>query len=255
MSAAKNLGEALALFARYCRIVNEAVRLKLARQPEGVVVEFNFVGISRHRVRQNTEFGIAVVLKALRDITGRDIRPTRVACAHARSADLLEFERFYGCPVEFAAPSDQLEFSNETFALPLITGDPILLETLRPFCDEAATARNTAIGSVRASVENELQRLLPRGRAHVETVAKALGVSVRTLSRRLSAEGTTFAEVVDQLRRSLALEYLKDSNFTTAQIAWLLGYEGSTSFNHAFKRSTGRSPSAARADAGDSRLR
>src|SRR5271157_1132680 len=54
------------------------------------------------------------------------------------------------------------------------------------------------------------------------------------------------AEVVDQLRRSLALEYLKESNFTTAQIAWLLGYESSTSFNHAFRRWTSRSPSASR---------
>jgi AraC-like DNA-binding protein len=137
-------------------------------------------------------------------------------------------------------------FSNETVALPLITGDPTLLETLRPFCDEATRARNRANGSVRASVESDVQRLLLHGQAHAETVAKALAVSVRTLSRRLSAEGTTFAEVVEQLRRSLALEYLEDSNYTTAQISWLLGYERSTSFNHAFKRWIGRTPSALR---------
>jgi AraC-like DNA-binding protein len=246
VSAAKSLGESLALFARYCQIVNESIHLKLVRRAEGVVVEISYVGISRHGMRQNPEFGIAMVVKALREITGRDIRPTRVALAHARTADVREFERFYGCPVAFGAPSDQLEFSNETFALPLVTDDPHLLETLRPFCDEAAKARNTAISSMRASVETEVQRLLPHGQAQAARVAKALGVSVRTLSRRLSAEATTFAEVVDGLRRSLALEYLKDPGFSLAQIAWLLGYEGSTSFNHAFKRWTGRSPSAAR---------
>jgi hypothetical protein len=133
ISAARNLGEALALFARYSRIVNEAIRLKLVRQPEGVIVEFNYFGISRHRVRQNTEFGIAVVVKAMREITGRDIRPTRMAYAHVRTADLREFERFFGCPVEFGAPSDQLKFSNDTLGLPLITEDPHLLEVLRPF--------------------------------------------------------------------------------------------------------------------------
>ena len=163
-----------------------------------------------------------------------------------RKADLREFERSYGCRVEFGAPSDQLEFSNETFGLPLITEDPNLLETLRPFCDEAARARHTAVGSIRAAVENEVQRLLPHGRANAETVAKVLALSVRTLSRRLSGEGTTFAAVVDELRRSLALEYLKEPGFTVSQIAWLLGYESPTSFNHAFKRWTGRSPSAAR---------
>ena len=246
VSAAGNVGEALTLFVRYCRIVNESVRLKLSPRPDGMIVEANFSGISRHRIRQNVEFQFAVVVKAIREIAGRDVSPTRVACAHGRTADLREFERFYGCPVEFGATFDQLAFSSETLALPLITEDPHLLETLRPFCEEAARARNTALGSMRAAVENEVQRLLPHGHAQAESIAKALAVSPRTLSRRLSEEGTTFAEVVEGMRRSLANQYLNESGFTLAQIGWLLGYEGPTSFNHAFKRWTGRSPSLAR---------
>jgi hypothetical protein len=69
-----------------------------------------------------------------------------VAFAHARNSDLREFERFFGCPVEYGAPSDQWSFSNETLALPLLTGDPNLLGTLQPFCDEAAKERNTPKG-------------------------------------------------------------------------------------------------------------
>jgi AraC-like DNA-binding protein len=68
------------------------------------------------------------------------------------------------------------------------------------------------------------------------------------LARRLAAEGTNFAEVVDSLRRRLAAQYLHESGFTLAQIGWLLGYEGPTSFHHAFKRWTGRSPSRARSE-------
>jgi hypothetical protein len=81
----------------------------------------------------------------------------------------------------------------------LITADPHLLEALRPFCDEATRARNTTLGSLRASVENEIQRLLPYGQAQAEMVAKAMALGVRTLSRRLSKEETTFAEVVGTL--------------------------------------------------------
>ena len=121
-----------------------------------------------------------------------------------------------------------------------------MLEVLRPFCDEAARARSTALGSLRASVENEVQRLLPHGQADAETVAKALALSVRTLARRLHAEGTTFTVVVDQLRRSLALQYLQEPGFSLGQIAWLLGYESPSSFKHAFKRWTSRSPAEAR---------
>ena len=196
----------MALLARYFRIADESVRMKLAQQAEGFKVEITFVGLSRHLLRQQTEFGIAMIVKAMRAASGYDVRPTRVRFAHIRPSDVQEFERSFGCSVEFGAPSDQLEFSNETLALPLITADPLLLEVLRPFCEEAARTRNTAAGSHRALVENEVQRLLPQGRASAELVAKALAVSVRTLSRRLSEEGTTFAEVVDQLRRSLALQ-------------------------------------------------
>lgn len=248
MSAAESVSEALTLLMHYCRIVNESVRLRLAPQPDGIFVEASFSGVARHRIRQNAEFEFAVVVKAIREMTGLNVCPTRVACVHGRTTDVKEFERFFGCPVEFAAPSDQIEFSNETLALPLITEDPHLLETLRPFCEEAARARNTAQGTVRAAVENEIQRLLPHGRARAEIIAKALAVSPRTLARRLAEEGTNFAEVVDNLRRSLAAEYLHESGFTLAQIGWLLGYEGPTSFHHAFKRWTGRSPSFARSE-------
>ena len=245
-SAARNLGQALELFTRYRPVSNESVRFKVARDPRGVLVEIVYVGLSQQCVKQNAEFWMAALVKAARENTGCDIRPTRIAHAHFRTGDLKEFERFYGCPVEFGAPSGHLGFSNETLALPLITTDLNLLEILRPICEEAAIARNKIIGSVRASVENEVQRLLPQGRANIETVAKALAVSVRTLSRRLSAEGATFIEVVDHLRNRLACEYLKEPDYSLAQIAGLLGYEGVTSFNHAFKRWTGRSPSSAR---------
>ena len=251
-SGAKNLGEALSLYARYCRIVNEAVRLQVTRTPAGIAVEVEFVGVPRHEVRQNAEFGIAVVLKALREVAGRNVRPDRVAFAHPRNSNLREFEQFYGCPVEFGraahegASSDLLKFSNETLAIPLITADAKLLEALQPFCDMAAKERNTSAGTLRAAVENEVEKLLRHGKANARAVAKALAMSIRTLSRRLADEGTAYAEVVDQFRRSLALQYLKEPGMSLSQIAWLLGYEGSTSFNHAFKRWTGRSPSAAR---------
>ena len=104
----------------------------------------------------------------------------------------------------------------------------------------------TAVGSLRAAVENEAQKLLPHGKAKRHRVAKTLGHSERTLTRRLADENTTYEEVVDQLRRSLALQYVKEPNLSVSQIAWLLGYEGSSSFNHAFVRWTGRSPSATR---------
>ena len=183
-SAATNVGETIALYARYCRIVNEAVHVKLLRIQDGTIVVFSFLGLSRRNARQSAEFTLAVTLKGLRELVGRRVRPTKVAFAHARNSHLREFERFFGGPVEFGATSDQVSMSNETLALPLVTGDPHLLETLRSFCDEAARERHTPAETLRASVENEVQKLMPNGTVDRGAVARALGMSERTLSRK-----------------------------------------------------------------------
>ena len=127
MSAAENLGEALALLDRYSRIANEAVRMKLTATPEGLVVEIGFFGLPRPLGGQGAEFLMAVILRALREPAGRNIRPIRAAFAHPRNADLREFARFFGCPVEFGrtvdegVASDLLEFSNAAVAAQLLT--------------------------------------------------------------------------------------------------------------------------------------
>ena len=245
-SAAPNLREALTLNARYSQIVNEAVRIKPAHAPGGIVAEVSFIGLARHTAKQVTEFGIAITIKALREIAGRNIYPTRVSFVHGRNSDLRTFERFFRCPVEFGASSDQFAFSHETLALPLVTEDRHLLETLQPICEEAAKDRSTALGTVRAAVKSEVHKLLPHGKARRYTVARSLGLSERTLTRKLADEGPTYEQVVDELRQSLARQCIKERSLSLSQIAWLLGYEGSTSFNHAFRRWTGRSPSVAR---------
>jgi AraC-like DNA-binding protein len=247
-SAADDVSDALALLARYCRIVNEAVRLKLVRTPEGVIAQTKFVGLPRHFAWQNTEFTIAALIKGLRELAGGDFRPTKVTFTLAHNPEVAEFERFFGSPVEFSGSADQFSLSNETLALPLVTGDRHLLDTLRPICDAAATQRNTGQGTLRALVENEVQKLLPHGKANKRRVAKALGLTERTLSQRLGEEVTTYNEVVDRLRRSLAIEYIKEPSVSLPQIAWLLGYEGPTSFNYAFGRWTGRLASETRSD-------
>jgi AraC-like DNA-binding protein len=247
-SAAEHVGDALALTARYCRIGNEALRLKLDRSAEGAIVEIKFVGLPRHVAWQDTEFTIAATIKSLREMAGHEFRPTQVAFTLARNSELLEFERFFGCRVEFSAPADQFALSNKTLAIPLVTKDHHLLETLRPICEEAAKERYTAHGTLRSLVENEVQKLLHQGKANRQKVAKALGLSERTLSERLAEEDTSFDHVVDRLRHSLALQYVREPTISLAQIAWLLGYKRPTSFNYAFARWTGRSAFEARND-------
>ena len=81
------------------------------------------------------------------------------------------------------------------------------------------------MSQLRTRVENAISSLLPHGRVLVEDVARSLGMSERTLARKLSDEGLNFTEILQQLRRDLAVRYLDDRKLHVSKIAWLLGFQ------------------------------
>ena len=103
------------------------------------------------------------------------------------------------------------------------------------------------MNQLRTRVENAISSLLPHGKVLVEDVARSLGMSKRTLARRLSDEGLNFTETLQQLRRDLAVRYLDDRKLHVSKIAWLLGFHEVSAFTHAFKRWTGKTPRQMRA--------
>ena len=114
------------------------------------------------------------------------------------------------------------------------------------YCDEALAYRAPARATLRSRVENAMAPLLPHGKAHAVEIARRIGMSHRTLARKLSSEGLTFSDIADELKRDLATHYLKDRDLPISQIAWLLGYREVSAFTHAFKRWTGMTPRQAR---------
>jgi AraC-like DNA-binding protein len=84
--------------------------------------------------------------------------------------------------------------------------------------------------------------MLPHGRVLAEDVARSLGMSNRTLARKLSDEGLNFTEILQQLRHDLAVRHLNDRKLHVSKIAWLLGFHEVSAFTHAFKRWTGKTP-------------
>ena len=95
---------------------------------------------------------------------------------------------------------------------------------------------------LRRAVERQIEPLLGAGPVRVEEVARALGYSRQTLYRRLKAEGATFEDVLDGLRRRLALRLIRDEGQPVKEAAWRLGYSDPAAFSRAYKRWTGTSP-------------
>ena len=154
--------------------------------------------------------------------------------------------RFVGTKVEFGADRDEFALNADARELPLIHADPYLNNLLLKNCEAALADRRDHMSQLRTRVENEISSLLPHGRVLVEEVARSLGMSERTLARKLSDEGLNFTEILQQLRRDLAVRYLDDRKLHVSKIAWLLGFHEVSAFTNAFKCWTGKPPSQMR---------
>jgi AraC-like DNA-binding protein len=161
---------------------------------------------------------------------------------HARSRDIAKFARLLGNDIEFGSDSDAIDFPEGSSEWPLVDADAHLNRLLLKVCEESLKTRKDDPDTLRVKVENTISTLLPHGHAQAGIVAKKLGMSERTLARRLAEEGMTFNEVLQELKASLATRYLEEGGMPISRIAWLLGFEEASSFSHACRRWTGKSP-------------
>ena len=240
-ASSETLGDALRRLGRYSRIANEAVVFEY-REARTPVQRLRYSGVARHTDRHQIEFCILGVVRMCRLLTGRNFVPTRVSMAHVRSKGTAEYDRFLGTEVEFGSDVDEIVFPEGSAEMPLVEADHRLNKILSRVCEDTLNARGSNVSALRVSVENAVTPLLPHGTARAEVVAKKLGMSERTLARRLGEEDTTFNEVLKQLRSSLAIRYLEEETMPISKIAWLLGFEEPSSFSHACRRWTGKSP-------------
>jgi AraC-like DNA-binding protein len=246
LSSSEKLGEAFDYADRYSTVVNEGVQFVSARSASTLSVEFNYVGIERHVDRHQIEFCITWTVKAARQLLNRELVPSHISFIHHSVGDVSEMERYFGCAVEFGASRDRVYFEPQEADTLVVTADPYLNKFMVAFYDEAAAQRHWRQNPLRTRVENAISPRLQHGTVNIGTIASDLGMSTRTLSRRLADEALTFSGILDELRRDLSDRYLQNKDLSISQIAWLLGYTEVSSFVHAFQRWTGQSPSDAR---------
>jgi AraC-like DNA-binding protein len=237
--------DALGRLARYAATTNEEIRLEISRQEGEILLTFHHVLDSDDPRRQHSELIALGFTRVLRFLTNHDFTPRRMTFAHTRTTGLREVQRIMRCPVEFAQATDSWVLLPSDLELPILSKDSRLLRILERHAIDLLSERRTPAGMLKL-VENQLLIALRSGRVQALEVAQQLGMSERSFRRRLAEEGTSFAEVLDQLRNRLALRYLEEERVTLKQIAYRLGYSEPGAFNHAFKRCTGTSPSRAR---------
>jgi len=241
LASSETVIEALRRAVRYAVLVNEGV-LQQCTVGRQIRIAFKYVGISRHLDRHQSEFWMVLLVRVLRQLTGLGVSASRVRLVHARQKTPRELAPFLGRDIRFGASVDEISFSAPIGSARVIGADPYLNKHLIAYYEDALARRRVSRGSFRAQVENAVVPLLPHAEVRIGEIARRLGLSQRTLARRLNEEGLSFSALLAGLRHDLADRYLADGDTSISQIAWLLGYQEVSAFSKAYKRWSGKAP-------------
>ncbi len=244
MAFSGTVGAALTRLSRYDSIVSESLVVHLDPGAEGTWVRID-VQPALQAFRPAADARLASLLSVCREIAAAPITPLTVHLPYRRPADVKEYEKFFRAPLEFGALATALLLGKDDLARPVSSSD----EVLTGYLDHLAQQLLTTLGiehTIRDRVRRLLWSSLSDGVPDLNDVARQLGMSARTLQRRLRDEGTTFAMVLTEFRQDMARPLLREGRLAVSEVAFLLGYEDPSSFQRAFRRWSGYSPRAFR---------
>ena len=244
------LGDALARLVRFGRIIDETYPPEVRVQRGETMYRVEPLPEQRLSMERLADFDLAGLLAVLRELAGVEIVPAAIHFPYrSPSSDLTTFRSFFGGELLFDQPDIALVFKNQTLRLPVRTADPALGTYLDQLAENVVETLAPG-GSMSDKVERALWAEIKDGRPQLDSVAKALAMSPRTLQRRLREEETSFAELLDRFRHEMSLQLLGDRELAIYEIAYLLGYSEPSTFYRAFRRWTGASPQEVRGSEG-----
>jgi len=166
--------------------------------------------------------------------------PVRAALSYSAPDHANLYKRYLGCDVRFGQPMSELVYPKSILSAKPRMAHGLTSKILRETCDRILGEVKTSTG-----VGGEIYQIIASTPGHspsMECVAKQLFTTVRTLNRKLHAEGTCFTQILDDVRCNLAREYLRSTRLSVEDISELVGFSEATNFRHAFRRWTGSTP-------------
>jgi AraC-like DNA-binding protein len=189
--------------------------------------------------RQATELALGVLARAAGALLGTHWKPHRVMFSHEAPPDLHLHRRIFKCKLAFGSEYNAFVCAAEDLDYPSSAANPALARYAEQLLQSLPKAQDR---STSMEVREAIYVLLPMGRATVEQIAQKLGVNVRTLQRQLEEDGATFSEMINTVRRELAVRYVQSGQHSLGHVAELLGYSTQTSFTRWFKSEFGVAP-------------
>jgi AraC-like DNA-binding protein len=239
----RTFGEALGCVIRYQQIRTNAVgfSLEVSGADAHLAYHYRTAEVAPRERRQESEEMLSTMVRVGRGLTGVEWAPREVHFEHAEPPDVSEHRRIFRAPVRFNRPLTKLVFDASLLALPLVAADPALGSLLERHAEELL-ANSPRLGAFAERVRRTIKESLPGGEARMEAACRTLGVSARTLQRKLREEGTSFQQLLEETQRTLAEFYLRKPDVAICEISYSLGFSQPSGFHRAFRRWTGLTP-------------
>lgn len=235
----RTLREVLRAMINYRHLMNEALALQMEDVGKDVIIREEVVADVATHSRQATELALGVLARAAGALLGNHWKPHRVMFTHEAPPDLHLHRRIFKCKLVFGSEYNAFVCAAKDLDSPSSGANPALARYAEQLLESLPKAQDR---STSMEVREAIYVLLPMGRATVEQVAQKLGLNVRTLQRQLEEDGATFSELINSVRRELAVRYVRSGQHALGHVAELLGYSTQTSFTRWFKSEFGVAP-------------
>lgn len=249
--SAGTMRQGLEMAMRYHPLATPVMRVTLSEDGGTAIwhlpthADLGGLGLSPEQYGFFLDMQFAIHVTLTKDGMGPWCVPTRALYSQPRPGHAAHIEQVLECPVAFDRPSNELHYPREWLERTPQMANPITAAQMSETCERLLANIGWRAGLTRR-VYDEITRT-PGRFPSAASVASALCMTSRTLSRKLGAEGTSYTELVASVRHALALDYLRSTALTIEDIAAALGFSDVNGFRHAFKRWSGKTPSEYRA--------
>ena len=240
--SAPTLGTALESLVRLFRYHQESSVMRLCADPNGLVrLEYRIVAPQIIERRQDAELSLGMFLNVIRECCGTRWAPEEVHFEHPKPEQARDHESAFGAPVYFSQATNAILFRPEFMPRPMPARDLRLMSVMQT-CLEQLGSQTTEEDLLLDQMRTAIRTRLPSGYPSFEEIAIELRAPAGAMHQDLQAAGLTYKDMVEDVRRELALSYLRQRHLPFSEIAMLLGYSELSAFSRAFRRWTGASP-------------
>ena len=246
---ADDVDHASQLVERFMRLPDTAFRAFRVERGELVGLAIGHLP-QVEAMRFPLEVMLGLAYRTLHHATGGVMPLREVTFAHAAGYPVAAYEQLFGVPVQFGAPETALWLPREALATPLAGRDPMLRRYLETHAEQLLAALPARVPPVVSQIREAVLCELATSGAELARVARRVAMSARTVQRRLEEAGTSYQDVVDDVRASMAQALLRDRARSIIDVAFELGYADLKGFYRAFRRWTDTTPAKWRARIG-----